>query len=249
MADPDVDPEDLDLDPPVENGDEEVEEQDQQAEEQDEEPEGETVDAPSEQRQDGGEQQRQPTRGENRFQTLRNELKAEREARADLNRRLDTILASQRPTAPQGETPEARAQRLALLTPEERIREELNVATQGFAREQQALRFAVQDGNDRAAFEAKATVDPLYAKWKPKVEAELQTLRQQGQNVDREKLMYYLIGKSVVEGRGATRGQQRAEGARNVQRQRTRPSNSGSDVAANRNRNSSLERRLENQAL
>lgn len=253
MADPDVDPEDLDLDPPVETGDEDdvAEQQDQQTEEQDDEPEGEDVDASAAQsRQDGDAQRQQPSRGESRQQRLANELREARQRESDLNRRLDALIAGQRQPAPQGESPEARANRMSLLTPEERIREELNEARQGFAREQQALRFAVVDGNDRAAFEAKATVDPFYAKWKPKVEAELQTLRQKGQNVDREKLMYYLVGKAAIEGRGQDKGKQRRDAARRVDAQRTRPSNSGSDVApARRDRGNSLERRLENQSL
>ncbi len=256
MADQDGDPaEDLDLDPPVETGDEEdVEQQDQQAEEQDEEPEGDDVDASAEPRPDVG-AQRQPSRGERRQQVLSNELREARQREADLNRRLDALIANQRQPAQQGESPDARAQRLALLTPEERIREELQVAQQGFAREQQALRFAVIDGNDRAAFEAKAMVDPVYASMRDKVEVELRNLRNQGQTVEREKLMDYLAGKEMREKREAARkrgdfDKQRAQGARRVQSQQARASNSGSDVSANRrDRNSSLERRLENQSL
>jgi hypothetical protein len=117
------------------------------------------------------------------------------------------------------------------------------------AREMQGLQFAVLDGNDRAAFEAKATVDPLFAKWKPRVETELAALRQNGQNVDREKLMFFLIGKNAVEGRSKEVGKQRKAAQLRVNGQRTRPSNSGSDTAANRTRNTSLERRLENQSI
>lgn len=251
MAEKDGEPaDDLELDPPVEQGDADVEKQDLEAEEQETEPEQDEVDASGEQdRSQDARQQQQPSRRDRRIETLTTALADERRQREDTNRRLDALLAGQT-NRPQGETPEARANCLALLSPEERIREELQVATQSFAREQQNLRFQVMDGNDRAAFEAKATVDPLYTKWKPKVETELASLRQQGMNVDREKLMYYLIGKNAVESRNATKGQQRAEGARNVRRQQARPSNSGSDVQANRrDRTTSLERRLENQSL
>jgi hypothetical protein len=75
-------------------------------------------------------------------------------------------------------------------------------------------------------------------------------LRQQGQNVDREKLMYYLIGKNAVENGQAQVTQQRSEAKQRVQRQSVRPSNSGSDVQASRgNRSATLEKRLENQSL
>jgi hypothetical protein len=195
--------------------------------------------------------QQQPSRGESRQRALANELKEARQREADLNRRLDLLLQGQQPRQPQGESPEARATRLALMSPEERITAELNDAKQGFAREMFQTRLQLQESSDKAAYQAKATVDPLYKKWEPKVEAELTELRKQGQNVDREKLMYYLIGKSAVEGRQAAKPGQRAEAQRRVSSQRTRPSNSGSDVSANRRSGggNSLERRLENQSL
>jgi hypothetical protein len=89
----------------------------------------------------------------------------------------------------------------------------------------------------------------LYAKWKSRVGEELGKLRQQGQNVDREKLMFYLIGQNAVAGRKQQAGQQRTAAARRVNQQRTRPSNSGSDTSTTRTRNTSLERRLENQSI
>ena len=58
---------------------------------------------------------------------------------------MDLLLAGQARPQPQGETPDARAARLALLTPEERIREDLQVAQQTHAREMQGLRFTIQD--------------------------------------------------------------------------------------------------------
>jgi hypothetical protein len=254
MAEKDGDPEDLELDPP-EQGDEDVEQQDQEVvEDQADEQPAEQDEVDGEERQpdrQAGDQQQQPSRRDRRIETLTTSLAEERRLREETNKRLDAILAGQQQSrAPQGETPEARANRLALLDPEARIREELNEAKQGFAREMQVVRFTTQDGNDRAAFQAKATVDPLYKKWEPRVEAELTELRRQGQNVDRERLMYYLIGKNAVEGRQAARPGQRAAAERRVSQQRTRPSNSGSDVQAQRrDRGNSLEKRLENQAL
>jgi hypothetical protein len=192
-------------------------------------------------------EQRQPSRRDSRIETLTNSVKEERQRRVELERRLDGLV--RQPQLPQGESPEQRAQRLALLTPEERITETLRESEARHAQELRGLQFSILDGNDRAAFEAKATVDPLFAKWKPRVETELATLRQQGQNVDREKLMFYLIGKNAVEGRSKEVGKQKRAAQVRVNAQRTRPSNSGSDTAANRTRNTSLERRLENQSI
>ena len=245
----DGDPEDLEIEP-AEDAD--VEQQDLEVEEQETEPEQDEVDAAAadtQDRQQPGEQ-RQPSRGEQRQQRLANELKEARQRETDLNRRLDLALTARTSPQPQGETPDARAQRLALLTPEERITADLHETKQGFARELYQMRMDQIDGTDRAAFQAKATVDPLFRKWEPKVEAELTILKNQNMKVDREKLMYYLIGKAAVEGRGAVKNTQRLQGQQRVRQQTTRPGNSGSDVQAQRReRGNSLERRLENQSL
>jgi hypothetical protein len=89
----------------------------------------------------------------------------------------------------------------------------------------------------------------LFAKWKPRVETELATLRSQNMNAPRESIMYYLLGKNAVEGRSKEVWKQKRAAAARVRAQGTRPSNSGSDTAANRTRNTSLERRLENQSI
>ena len=240
MAEKDGDPED---DPELGSLDPEPEP------EVDPEPEPEVDPEPEPEPGDPEPSERQPSRGERRFQILTSELQEQRRRNDELNRRLDGILAGQTTRPPQGETPEAREQRLALLTPEERITQTLRESEVRHASEMRGLQFAVLDGNDRAAFEAKATVDPLFAKWKPRVETELATLRQQGQNVDREKLMYYLIGKNAVETRKEQGKRQRVEAGRRVNGQRTRPSNSGSDTQADRGRTNTLERRLENQSI
>jgi hypothetical protein len=251
MAGKDGDPEDdLELDPPVdaEAGQQDDQDQPDDTEQESDEPaEVDQVDASGE--QDRQPDQERPSRGERRYQTLSNELKEARQRNEELNRRLDAVIAGQgRPQ--QGETPETRAQRLALLTPEERIQETLREDREQHRREMQSVQFVVQEGSDKAAFEAKATVDPLYEKWKPKVEAELSSLRAKGQNVEREKLMFYLIGANAVEARKQQAGRQRADARGRVTRQQTRPSNSGSDTTGTRrDRNTSLERRLENQSI
>jgi hypothetical protein len=252
---PDPVDEEIELDPPEGDESEAVDQQVVDEEADESVSEGDEVDGEDRQAdQDvaaASTESQQSSRGENRHRVLANELREARQREADLNRRLDTLIQGQARPQPQGETSEARAQRLALLTSEERITAELNEAKQGFAREMFQTRLQLADSSDRSAYQAKATVDPLYKKWEPKVEAELQELRKQNQNVDREKLLYYLIGKSAVEGRQAAKPGQRAEAQRRVNSQRTRPANSGSDVSANRRGGggNSLERRLENQSL
>jgi hypothetical protein len=195
-------------------------------------------------------QDRQPSRGENRIQTLRNELK-ERDARlAEMNRRIDTLVSTQAPARPMGETPEQRAQRFALMTPQEQIAETLRESEQRHAALLNAMQMQMLDTADRTAFQSKAAVDPLYGRWAPKVEGKLAELRAKGQNVDREVLLKFMIGEAALERRSSKEGRTEVRQAqRRVQAQRTRPTNSGSDTQAQRRTGSSVERRLENMQI
>ena len=124
MAEQAIDPneeEDLPLDP-VDDTETDAESPDDSTVEADEEVAPDNPDevaAPADDRQPPP-RQPQPSRGERRFQALSGELAKERQAREEMARRLDAALAGQQRQQVQ-ETPEARAQRLALLTPEERI--------------------------------------------------------------------------------------------------------------------------------
>lgn len=246
------DPEDLEPpDPPLADEAEPEDLQDDALveDEADEESEPDQPDA-SEQPETRQPEQPPPSRRERRIEALTTSLAEERRQREELNRRLDAVLAGRQQASQPQESPEARAQRLALLTPEERITAELQDAKQSFALQMHQMQISNKDANDKAAFQAKATVDAYYKKWEPHVEAELAKLRNTGYNADRENVMFYLIGKAAVAGRKSPETRkQRVEAQRRVQRQQTRPSNSGSDVSAARSRGSSLERRLENVEL
>lgn len=191
--------------------------------------------------------ERQPTRGENRFQALHNEnqrvsteLAETRRILSDLQRRLEQ-------PRPQAETPEQRAQRHAMMTPQEVMAETLRDAEMRQAQREQVFQGQILDVADRTAFQAKSAVDPLYAKWGPKVEGKLAELRARGTNVEREVLLKYLIGEAALERRGSKEGRREVQQAqRRVQAARTRPGNSGSDTQAQRRGSQSLEARLEN---
>lgn len=251
MTDDDLAPED-DLDPPVDPADNV--DADPPADLEDEpgdpanEPEDEPVTAAQEPSPADRQPQRQESRGERRFGSLAARLEQTERTNRELNQRIDLLLAGGT-RQPAGESPEARVQRLSMMTPEERMQETLREATVAHRQDMQTLNLRVMDSTDRAAYEAKSTVDPLYAKWKPKVEAKLAELRSQGQNIEREKILYYMIGENAVAKRGEVKNTQRRQGQQRVAAQRTRPGNSGSDVQPNRARSSSLEKRLENVEL
>jgi hypothetical protein len=190
---------------------------------------------------------RQSSRGERRHQALSNRLQDMERRNSDLERRLNESLARQ--TGPRQETNEERESRLALLTPEERMQVRMTDAEQRHGQQLFSLQMQLKDGQDRTSFEAKAFNDPLYKRWAPKVEAELAALRTQGQTVDREKLLYYLIGKAAVEARTPGRKQQR-QAQQRLQRANSRPANNRSDTGSSRRTQaSSLEKRLEDVPL
>lgn len=252
--DPELD-KDLNLDPPDDPVDDtEVESQDVDGDqgEADEEVEVAEPDAaPALQTDTRAEPDRQPSRAERRISSQQEALRARDQQIADLNKRLDTVLAQtqqQQRVEPQ-ETPAQREQRLALLDPIDRMRVEMQEAQNVSTRQMQAMAFTMQDSGDKATFDAKSLVDPLYAKWAPKVESFLTDLRSKGQNVAREQALKYLIGEAALAGRKVSSGKQRQEAAGRVARNRTQPSNARSDTQADRRGGSdatALERRLEN---
>ena len=77
-----------------------------------------------------------------------------------------------------------------------------------------------RDMQDRAAFMSKAAADPRRAKYEERIEKELKSLRNKGQNVDRETLYFYQLGKDIAEGK-LKAAPKKASNAANVPRGRT----------------------------
>lgn len=190
---------------------------------------------------------RQPSRRDTRIQALTDQIKDRDTRLAETNRRLDELSRQMTQPRVQAESPEQRAARFALMTPQEQITETLRESEQRTAALISNMQVQSYDAADRAAFQSRAAVDPLYAKWGPKVEGKLAELRAKGNNVEREVLLKFMIGEAALERRGSKEGKQEVRQAqRRVANQRTRPANSGSDTAPQRRQTSTAERRLEN---
>jgi hypothetical protein len=67
--------------------------------------------------------------------------------------------------------------------------------------EARTARNQAADMMDKATFMSKAAEDPRRAKYGERIEKELSSLRAKGQNVDRETLYYYQLGKDIAEGK------------------------------------------------
>lgn len=200
---------------------------------------------------DGQPERRQPSRGEVRFQKLSQTAKeaTERAARAESAARelQDRIARLERPApaAPQGPT----AEQLALMTPDELINYRLGESDKRFQQTLSQIQWNTYEASDKAAFNSLRATDPLAAKYADEVETRLAAMRQQGQNVDRERLLTFIIGEKARAGRSAAKQRQTAQGQQRIARQTVRPGAARSDTAGNRGKISeqeAREKRLEN---
>jgi hypothetical protein len=216
-------------------------------ENEDDEPDDEPEDDDEPERRSASRQQdRRPQRRDDRIHALTTR-------NADLERRINELTTRvNQPPAQTRETPEQRAARLALMQPEDRIREELRESTEAHNGQMRAIQFQLQDTSDRASFDAKVGRSKLHARWADKVEEEYRKQQSGGMFVPREAIMYFLIGKAAVAAaEDPGNRQERRAAASRVRRQTTRPSNSRSDRApsGDSRRSASLEKRLENVQL
>ncbi len=198
-----------------------------------------------------GEPARQPTRGEVRFQKLSQTAKeaTERAARAESAARelTERIARLERPaqTAPQGPT----AEQIALMTPDELITYRLGESDKRFQQTLGQIQWNTYETSDKASFNALKATDPLAAKYADEVETRLQAMRAQGQNVDRERLLTFIIGEKARAGRSVAKQRQTAQGQQRIARQTVRPGAARSDTAGSRGKVSEQEardKRLEN---
>ena len=176
-----------------------------------------------------------PTRGNRQVGELRRVARERAEENARLTRdmaemrgRLDAL--SRQPAAPV-ETAAQRAERMALMSPEERAMEMVNESLQRHERNQAQLTNQLLDQSDRSAFEARMAATPLLRKLLGEVERTRQTIMQRdGTIISRMDVATYLIGQKVLQqqGKGKPAAQQRCR------QQEARPTNPRGDVTAER---------------
>lgn len=158
-----------------------------------------------------------PTRGEARFQRLANETKAERQ-RAD---RLEQELREARQERwqrQQASSEEERQARRALMTPEERITDDMQAMERRFAATRQQDQMSSAAMMDKAAFDAKAATRPVYAKYASEVEERFQDQLRQGRPVEREIILKVLLGERALSGASDQKARRQAKGRVDSQR-------------------------------
>jgi hypothetical protein len=175
------------------------------------------------------------TRGDRTVGELRRVARERAEENARLTReiaemrgRIDQI--SRQPAAPV-ETPQQRAERMALMSPEERAMEMVNESLQRHERNQAQITNQLLDQSDRASYDAMAATQPLLKKLTPEVENMRQGFIQRGEQVPkRSDIAVYLIGQKVLQQQG--KGKPAAAARRRAQQ--ARPTGGRGDVASPR---------------
>jgi hypothetical protein len=190
---------------------------------------------------------RQPSRGEKRFQTLASETKAARAEAAELRRKLEEV--ERRQTAPAPIDPRIEAERLAMMTPEERMDYRLEQAERRHQQQLAQIQFQTLDQMDRSEFQAQIANNPKLARWADEVEAELAKLRAQGQNVKRSVMASYIIGQKVLKQDPKATAKQKAAGQARIAAQKTSPGSSKGDASRGARGGKSLEDRLADQLI
>jgi hypothetical protein len=189
------------------------------------------------------------SRGEARFQKLANEAREAREHSSRIEREFNEFKAEQSRRAATVEKKEPTDDEMALWSTQQIIDYKLQKATGVFTQNLQQLQWNTQESNDKAAFERLQLSDPRAKKYAAEVETRLAGIRKQGQNVDREALLKFIIGEKVFQGGGKAAAKQKKEGAEQIRRQRSNPPGGQSDVRGGRTQESEAEarrKRLEN---
>ena len=191
-------------------------------------------------------QVRQPSRAERRIQQALREAKEAKERTAALEQQL-----AQR-TAQPVESPSARAERLAMMDPDERHNYELNELKQSVTGELAQIRFQTAESADRTAYEALCARSPVASRFRDQVEDYLTNARKTGWNAPRETVLKYLIGERALANAGRANGKAARKAGENIQRQAARPGNARGDQSPGRStlsEQAARAKRLEDQQI
>jgi hypothetical protein len=188
------------------------------------------------------------SRGENRFQTIANRAKAAEERATRLEQEFAQF-RQQNGSQDEAVRRQREAERYALLSPEEQMREDIRRADERNTQQLRQIQFQLQEQQDINNFNTIVNgSNGRFNKYKEAVENQVKLLRAQGSTIPRELVLDYMIGKEVREkGLGAA-SRQAASGKAKIASQKTSPSNNRGDVN-NRSRQPANEQAARRQRL
>ena len=169
-----------------------------------EETEDGTEDQGQEQRRPGGINDELPParqrRSQSRWQQREQELAATRRRAEEAEARAAQLASERQREEAQRLHAQAqeRDRRREMMTPEERTADELQELRAQINYQAQMDRFHRTDAEDRATFQAKASVNKVYKRHQTRVEEELRKARASGTNLSREQILRYIIGDEAI---------------------------------------------------
>lgn len=178
-------------------------------------------------------QPERPSRGETRFQRLANEAKAAREEAAEARREAQELRRAQAQQNYQL-TEQQERERLALMTPEERAEYRITkFERESHVREQQR-EFRSQNAIDKATYDTKATLNPVYKRYQEEVEERFDKLLREGKATEREVILKFILGERALNGAAGSSKKAKASGERRIEAQRVSGGNAKGDTRSQR---------------
>lgn len=179
-------------------------------------------------------------RSETRIQKLANERATEREARIRAEAERDALLKF-RPTTAAPDNAEAirlRHEKLNLMEPQERAIFLQSERLEQINNQLMLQELRSEDRADKAAYDARAVVDPRYSRYKDDVEKELRDLRTKGINATRDQVLAQVIGRRFLSEK--PRKGARVAAAQRVDAVKSKPANARGVTAAPAGKGDSL---------
>ena len=234
---PDDELDNLDLDLiDVDTPEGETDAQDEETDEGNEEgPDGKNRQADEGEEGSGREDVKPLSRREQRTQVLVNRVKAAEERDAATQRELAELKAR---VNTREVDPELERQRIALMTPEERMQHQLDQGLQTNRQVLQRMEQMQRDSMDKMSYETSAAKDPRRAKLQATVEKVYQEQVAAGRWVPRETVYYHELGKLVASQTAKKKPLVKKEGEDRVRRQQASLGSNRGDVSPERGKGS-----------
>jgi len=188
-------------------------------------------------------------RSQTRWQKTQEELAATRKRAEEAEARAKALEVQQQreATERQQTLDQQRAARREMMTPEERLNDEVQELRAQMRYNREMDEFQRQDAADKANFDAMVRTNKVYARHQEAVERNLKDIRARGTNLSRDAILRYLIGDEAL--KQATPKPATPKATRKVVSKPTNSRGDGASTQSSRGSSSAkeqLRKRLEN---
>ena len=180
------------------------------------------------------------TRGENRHQALANEKKQLTAERDDLIRREAAataeinLMRQARYQTDTGEATRREQEARALMEPAERYAYDTNKEMNALKNQVYHMQINSQDMQDRAVFQAKASIDPDIAKHADEVEKIHSAMRARGTSSTRDDILKWRLGDELMKNKLSNQKTKKENGEKRIRQVSSNPSSARSDTGSSR---------------